>query len=464
MSGRKESYVSLRESEVRRLRQQEAQLRTVQSDLPERLSQIRADALAEVARQNTRIEERWQRFQSTADKLRSDLGTLERQTQRRLREGLERARSEYTELFREERDERLRHEEQMRTEYHTLIEKERAERQQQIGELQDRVGQIENREEKLQQIADARLQDLRILQSDVEQLPHRRFSPGSMDRIDGLIQQAIINLRDGASQTALGQAQSAYFDLVELRAEVLYKEQQFEAEYLRALEAVRALIEEARASREGVIPGNAEATDEDERRDIAVDIDFWSRGRLSQISERLHEIERQLEEEKETLSLEQVRSLEAEAGSLRTQLPEALEAARLTIINSQACYNVAEIVAGVMEEQGYSVQDGTYEGEDQRGAYAIKMRNRGGDEFVTIITPSQEQELAYSTEMNFYDRSRDEAMRQSFAQAVYEGLNRSGLQATPPRETLGVGEQNEEARNLEEFRRRRPRAAAPHAG
>lgn len=461
MSGRKETYVTMREQEARHLREQAARLSAVQSDLPERLNRIHADTMAEVTRQSARMNERWQQFQNTADKLRGDLATLERQSQRRLQEGLAQARAEYRGLFDQERAERIEHEEQMREEYHSLIDRERAERQQQIGELQSRVSQIENKEETLERMAGAWLQDLRILRDDVAQLPHQRFSPGSLERINGLIEQATINLHSGASQASLAQAQTAYFDLVELRSDVLYKEQQFEAAYLHALEAVKSLIEEVRANREAVITRDETATDEAEQKEIEVDVDFWSKGRLSQMSERLQEIESRLEKEKQTLSLEQVRQLEEEASALGQKLPEAVEAARMTIINSQACFNVAEIVAGVMEEQGYSVEEGTYEGEDQRGAYAIKMRNPGGDEFVTIITPSQEQELAYSTQMNFYDRSQDETMRQSFAQAVYEGLNQMGLQATLPQETMAIGEHNEEARDMEKFRQHKPQVSQP---
>lgn len=453
MSGRKETYVSVAEREIQRLRESDAKLRTVQSDLPQRLAEIRNSMAEEARLQSNRMDQRWRQFQTTADQLESDLATLERESQQRLREGLAQARTEFTNLVSGERAERLAHEQQMRTDYTSLIEKERSERQQQMAELQGRVGSIEGREENLRQMASAWLQDLGLLRDDVARLPHQRFAPGAMDRIVGHIEQATLNLRNDASQVAIGQAQTAYFDLVELRAEVLLKEQQFEAEYLRALEAVRALIEEVRANREALIT-NEEATTDD---DIKVDIDFWSRGDLSQISEQLHEIRSRLEKEKETLSLDQVRESEAQVTALEVKLPEVVERARRTIINSQACQNVAEIVAEVMEQQGYTVQDGTYEGEDQREAYAIKMRNRGGDEFVTIIRPSQEHELEYSTEMNFYDRSRDETMRQTFAQAVYAGLNREGLNATPPKETLGVQEQNEEARDLEAFRQKKPR-------
>jgi hypothetical protein len=451
MSGRKETYVSIPEREAQRLREQDAKLRTIQSDLPERLAAIRAGTLEEARRQSARMDQRWQEFRESTAQLQSDLATLERNSQQRLRAGLEGARAEYTNMVTQERSERLRQAAQMRQEYTSLVDRERAERQQQIGELQSRLGHMENREERLQQMAVAWLQDLRILRDTVDALPHQRFSPGSMNRIEGHIEQADLNVGNGASQAALGQAQSAYFQLVELRADVLYREQEFESEYLRALEDVRLLIEEVQQNREAVIPGDGADTN-----DIEVDVDFWSRGGLSRILNRLRDIEGRLESEKPALSLEQVRQMEEEAAALRPKLPEAVEAARLAIINSQACYNVAEIVADVMEDQGYSVEQGTYEGEDQRAAYAVKMRNVGGDEFVTVITPSDEQELAYSTQMNFYDRNQDETMRQSFAQAVYEGLNRRGLQASPPRETMGIQEENEEARDLEKFRQRKP--------
>ena len=449
MSGRKETYVTIAEREARRLREMETNFRAVQRDLPERLRQIRAEAAAEAARQNTRIEQRLQQFQATTDKLGNDIATLERQSQQRLRQGLARARAEYTGMIAEERAERIAEAAQMREEYTSLIEQERAERQQQVAELRERVGRVESREAGLQQLAEEWLQNMRILRDEVEGLPHRRFAPGRMERIDGMIQQGALNISNGATQTSLGNAQEAYFELVELRAEVLYREQEFEAEYLRALENVRALIEEVRAHRQAVVLGDSEET-----RDIEMDVDYWSRGRLAQLTEPLLKIEARLAAEKETLRLEQVRQLEEDAAALRRQLPEAVEAARRTIINSQACQNVAQAVVEVMEVQGYTVEEGVYEGNDERGAYAVKMRNLGGDEFVTIITPSQEQELAYNTEMNFYDHSEDEATRQRFANAVYEGLNEMGLQATAPKETLAVGQQNEEARDLEQFRRR----------
>lgn len=449
MSGRKETTVTMGAREAERLRQSDLRLRTLQQDLPERLREARASVMAEVSRQNARMDQRLRQIENTTSQLQSDMASLEERNNRLLA----RQRAEYTDLFSQERAERIRQGQEMRDEYQSLIADERAERQRQVSELQTRVTQIEDREGRLEQMASAWLQDLRILSDDIGKLPHERFSPGSMNRIKGHIEQAAVNLHNGASQSALSQAQNAYFELVELRSEVLRKEQEFEAEYLRALEAIRSLIEEVRLTRQAVIP-----SDETASADIEVDIDFWSRESLSPISERLTELQRRLEKEKETLELAQVQEIEADAATLRAKLPAIVDAARMTIINSQACHNVAEIVADVMEQQGYRVEEGTYEGEDQRGAYAVKMRNVGGDEFVTIIKPSKERELEYTTEMNFYDRDQDETLRQSFAQAVCEGLNQRGLHATAPRETLGVAARNEAVRNLDQFRQRQVRA------
>lgn len=415
MSGRKQTYVSIADRELRRLREQAGRLRTLQTDLPERLAEIRSSTMAELRAQNARMDQRWSQFRERTNQLQSELKDLERDSQRRLQEGLKTARKEYTGLVKQERAERLKHQAQMRKEYTSLINQERSERLQQIGELQSRVGHLEDREDRLHKMAASWLQDLRILQDGVDQLPHERFAPGGMQRIAGLIAQAGANLSNGASQTALTQAQNAYFQLIELRADVLFREQEFEAAYCVALEQVRSLIEEVKQNRQGVI------TDEEgKEQDIQVDIDFWSKGMLTQFLDRLQSIETTLREQRSTLSIEEVRQKEEEANALRPQLVDAVEQARLAIINSQACYNVAEIIAEVMEGQGYRVEKGTYEGEDQRGAYAIKMRNLGGDEFVSIITPSEQQELAYNTEMNFFDRNRDETMRQTFARSLRE--------------------------------------------
>jgi hypothetical protein len=385
------------------------------------------------------------------------LVAAERRSQQRLREGLGRVRQELTTGLAQEHSERLAQAARMQQEYQDLIAQERAERQQQINEVQGRVGRIEEREAGAARLAREWLDDLATLRAEVAKLPHQRFAPGRLERINTVISQGETNLQRGLAQAALVNAQSAYLDLVELRAETLYQEQRFEAAYLGALAEIRGLIAETQAHGQANLSAEGEES-------IEADVNFWSRGQLAQVQTELETLEQRLAQDKDTLTTEQAESVGQQAATLRARLPAAVNAARVAIINSQACYNVAQIVAEVLEEQGFEVDEGVYEGEDQRGRYAVKMRNRGGDEVVTIITPSADEELAYHTEMNFYDRAQDEALRQHFAQAVYQNLNQAGLQATPPRTASDITQINEAARDLTRFRQPQTETlAAPSA-
>jgi hypothetical protein len=447
MSGSKVTYVTMDQREAQRLRQMDTHFSAVQRDLPQRLRQIENGMRGELDSQRRRAEQRWKEFERVSRDLRGELAAAEQRNQERLRKGLDRLRAEYTESLSQEREERGRQAEHMRREYHTLVDEERAARQQQVSELSGRIGRMEHQEATLHQMAEAWLQDLRTLRQEVDKLPHQRFAPGRMARLSAMIEQGESNLRSGASQAAMVNAQNCYLDLVELRADVLYQEQLFEQAYLQATQAVKALLEEINAHRIGTaFADTPQAFD--------FEVDFWSEGKLSSAAGSLKALELKLENEKETLTLKQVQALEEESVRLRGEMLAAVEQAKVAIINGQACYNVSQVVERVLQGQGFSVDDGVYEGKDQRGAYALKMTNRSGDEVVTIVTPSKEEELAYKLEMNFFDQSRDEALRRSFAGAVYEGLQGAGLKATPPTSVRGVDEPNEEVRNLERFSRR----------
>jgi len=453
MSGEKVSYVRIEQREERRLREMETHFRAVQRDLPQRLKDLQREIQDEAKRQQNRIDERFSSLKQTTDKLRSDMAKAERLNQQRLRETFEKAQREYTNLVSQERAARLQQAAVMRNEYQSLISEERTERQRQIGELQTRVGHIESREAALQEMAEAWFADLRLLQEEIEKLPHRRFAPGRMSRINALIEQGISNLKNGASQAALVNGQNCYLDLIELRSEVMLQEQLFEQAYQQAWREVKTLTEEINAHRHAMLYQN---TDEE----VEFEVDFWSEGELSQIRQQVAELERQLEEKKDVLTIEQVNAVENLVVDLRAQMLKAVETAKMSILNSQNCFEVSQIVEETLKAEGFQVTDAVFEGEDQRRAYALKMRNYGGDEVVTIITPSSTQEMEYTMQMNFFDRKQDEEMRLSFARAVTEKLSEAGLQVTAPQKVREPAEPRRETLDFESFRKRRPASQA----
>ncbi len=448
MSGSKATYVTMEERKAQRLLQMETHFRAVQRDLPERLRQLKQEMQTELGSQRRRMDQRWREMKTITNNLSTEIAAAERRNQESLQRGLEKLRTQTESAVANERADRLRQAAEMRQEYFSLINEERTERQRQFGKLQDQVNRIEGREEKRHQMAEAWLQDLRKLHVAVAALPHARFAPGRMARLEAMIEQGESNLRLGAYEAALVNAQNCYLDLIELRAEVLYQEQILEQAFLEATAAVKALLAEVNAHQTATAhAGTPEEFD--------FEVDYWSKGRLSQVSNDLKSLEQRLAMEKETLSLSEVQSLAANVEKQREQLLEALEIAKIAIINGQACYNVSQIVESVLEEQGFKVSDGVYEGEDLRAAYALKMSNRNGDEVVTIVTPSPDKELEYKLEMNFFDRSQDEAMRRTFASAVYTGLQKAGLQANPLSSVREVDDPNEAVRDLEKFRQRK---------
>lgn len=448
MSGSKATYVTMERRKAQRLLEMETHFRAVQKDLPDRLRLLKQEMQSELGALKRRMDQRWRAMEAVTRNLSSEIAEVERRNQERLQKGLDNLRKQTDAAVASERADRLQQAEQMRKEYYSLVSEERAERQRQFTKLQDRVNRIEGREQDLRQMAEALLQDLRKLQLEVDKLPHARFAPGRMARLTAMIDQGEGNLKRGASQAALVNAQNCYLDLIELRADVLYQEQMFEQAYLEATEAVKGLLAEVNAHQTATAYANTP-------KEFEFEVDYWSQGKLSQVSDSLKSLEQRLASEKETLSIGEVQSLSVEVVRFREQLMAAVETAKIAIINGQACYNVSQIVEGVLEEQGFSVADGVYEGEDLRASYALKMTNRSGDEVVTIVTPSPDRELEYKLEMNFFDRSRDEAMRRTFATAVYDGLQKAGLQAGPLSSVRGVDEPNEAVRDFDKFRERK---------
>ncbi len=76
MSGEKRRYVSVEEQELRRLKEQESRLRSVQQDLPERLNAVREQARQEFQQRFAPLEQRAQRQEQENQRLKSSLADL----------------------------------------------------------------------------------------------------------------------------------------------------------------------------------------------------------------------------------------------------------------------------------------------------------------------------------------------------------------------------------------------------
>lgn len=466
MSGEKRRYVSVEEQELRRLREQESRLRSVQRDLPERLNAVREEARREFQQRLAPLEQRAQQQERQAQQLKSSLANLERDTQKRLQQQRQEFQSAVREAetrqqqtlqretsrlesamqqgFQEQRTEYLRITAQQRQEYTRLItqqdqkftqllaeERQAREQGQQI--LQQQIEQIATditqEKQRKAQLAQDLLTDVNTIWQQIDRdYQHQRFAPGRLADLRRGLEMAQANIEAGVSEAAIATTQQTYLDLADLRLELEQKEQEWLLLYQAALEDLQSLITEVQANRQCQI----EIGQGDEAEIFKLEVDYWVNGRLSEYEQQLDELEAKLEAEALTLTTEQVKELGKKISSLQPVLGEIVEQAKLSILGSQLRVEIADKVVEVLENLGYTLvnaeADAVYEGNDQRNAYVVKVKNIAGDEVVTVISPEKEFG-ANSISINTFSQTLvDEKATQQNAQAIFESLQAEGVE------------------------------------
>ena len=259
------------------------------------------------------------------------------------------------------------------------------------------------------------------------------------------------NIQSGVNEAAIANAQQTYLDLADLRLELEQKEQEWQLLYNSAWEDLRSLIAEVQANRECEI----EVGKDSETEKFKFEVDYWVDGRLSKYEEQLAELESRLKAGELTLSTEQVIQLGAEITALQPTLGEIVEQAKLAILGSQLRAEIADRVVEVLDSLGYTLvnsDDAVYEGDDERNAYVVKVKNIAGDEVVTVISPEKEFGTNSVSINSFSQTLVDETATQENAKAIFDSLEQEKVQG------VGDVECNQEARqdyyNMREVQQR----------
>ncbi|MBO3460165.1 MAG: hypothetical protein KME33_36185 [Aetokthonos hydrillicola CCALA 1050] len=491
MSGEKRRYVSVDDQELRRLREQDSRLRSVQQDLPERLNKVREETRREFQQRLAPLEQRARQQEQDMQQLRSGLSDLERSTQRRLQQqrqefnnalreseyrqqqaliretsrlesamnqGFAQQRCEYLRITSEQRQEYLRLNQQLAQKFTQLIVEERQARekgqrvlQQQIDRIFDSIEQEKQYKAKLAQDL---LADVEVIWQQIDRnYQHERFAPGRLADLRRGLELARNNIQVGVSEAAIATAQQTYLALSDLRLELEQKEQEWLLLYNAALEDLRSLIAEVQANRECEV----EVGQGDEADKFRLEVDYWVSGRLSEYEQELNHLEAQLKTGESTLTTEQVKQIGEQINNLHPRLGQIVEQAKLEILGSQLRVEIADKAVEVLESMGYSLVDSDtnaiYEGMDQRNAYVVKVKNIAGDEVVTIISPEKEFGTNSVSINTFSQKLLDEKATQQNAKAIFDVLEVEGVKGTRPLECLTRPKQ--EYQNMQQVRQRR---------
>jgi hypothetical protein len=393
---------------------------------------VRRQANQEMCKRLEPIEQRQREYERMTRNLESDLGQLERETHQRLARQerefvgrLQEQRGEYLSLIREQDRRHI-----------AMVEEERRARQQAVNHLQGQIKNIVSDANRKNDIARSFVVDLTKILKETDHLPHLRFAPGEMEKLNRHVDDACRNLDMGMADASLSTAQAAYWELADLRMLVMEKEMEFMLVHQAAIQATRELLEDVRSNRRHQL----EVGEGSEKSVHELEVDHWTRGELSAFENELRELEHHLLYGRDSLTIEEVRETLVKIDDMKPRPAEIVEHARQNILASQVRCNIAELAAEALMSDGFNVVDAAYAGEDERNAYVVKLQNIAGSEVVTIITPVEGEYGKNELSVHSNDKTFvDEKVLMQRSNEIVDVLKGQGLLASPP-ECMGAAD------------------------
>ena len=468
MSGEKETRVTVPSSYLRDMENQARRYSHVSRDLPRLLENVRRNCQREMDQSLSNMERRHNEQQQHLAQLNSSLRDLERESNRRLREQHQQFTRQMHELE-QKQEQRLQTElraserrqreyadqrvEEMRRQVDGQLQRQRAEyldlaaRQQvQIDQVNQRVDQVFAQAKVKQQKAAIFIRELAELVKREKADPDtERFVPGRLDPIMAKVASAANIIGDSEApmpEAAYATAMDAYRDLEALRQQRAVEQRKYLAAHQAALRQARALLEEAKANREfnlamdgeqgQAVPTKSAAPEEAYK----VETDFWTDGAMSQQLEQLGKIEKELAEQRDTLTPDQLAAMEKRLAELEPVTMQLVDKAQREVISSNLRAEMSDLAAEAMVEQGFTLISGDFEKRDPRLGYVTLFKNLAGSEVVLCVDPDQESasgEQANRLRLNSYDVNvvnEDLLLRR--AKVLNQGLREVGLDISEP--------------------------------
>ena len=439
MSGVKHTYVSMRSEEAQRLQSQAkrcdsiaAQNRILEMQNRQR-EQCEHDLRDKIARNEKRYEQHLQHLGQDMQRIeresRTELNRQKQDYQQRLNETAKQQR-QYTDKSIEQLDNKIQQDlTAQRNEYQTLIQNQKKQfddalhqqgetLQQAIDQLQHSIENRLHREEDIAQEWQCALQEEISYINDA--FRHQQFAPGELVGLQNRLDLVNGNFKQQLFQAAVASAQEAYLQARQLREKLELLEMQWDAAWQLAQEsATTALLLINEHHTIDYLLANDET--------FQLEVDFWSQGEWQNLQQKVVDYQQQLDNQRDHLSQTDIESIRQACETAQNELLTIVELAKAAVLSSIHRRDLQEIILEKLQELGYQSIDSTYEQDDFRKAFYLKMENGNHDQIVTIVTPT-EQDFANQLSINFYDNSPNEAVRKERLELIQEQLKDQSLE------------------------------------
>lgn len=290
--------------------------------------------------------------------------------------------------------------------FNAKIAAERNERQQNIKDLYNYTREsIESTRREFQEITNEQQKEINQVKSDVqqifatqisnknaaiefindfeqqlktfnEQMPHQKFVPGGFDKVNEKLISAKSKV-ENMEQTAFGLAETAYYEFVDLREEVIRKEREFNIWHELTLEATTALFEDIRANHKIELEDNAGEIEANE----------WTNGKFLELENKVAAIKTSLENNRADLTLTKVQEHFEAIKRLNEEEQELIKEAIERVISSSKRHEIAMKISETLHEYGFIPLSAGYEKGDFKNMYLAKLKRRDGTEIVVSMIP-----------------------------------------------------------------------------
>lgn len=430
MSGYKKVSVSISESEYHRLVESENKLRFQQSTQAAQKANANAmvdEAVEQVWKQLQDMEQRQSNFLTALDSVHPAIRQVEDETARQI---IEQAVEFANDLnaFKDEFIDSAQELVTQQSEYFTqAILREHQQHQQSLLRLQRREQRAVQSAQQKQSLASEWIatcdQLSQFIQSNYRYELHL---PGRLSSIHQELELAEQNLTNNILDAAILGAQQAYLRLSQLRIELEKSEQEWNTLHHSALMGLKGLMNQIESAR------RYPAIDlEGNELPEMIPVDIWTNGRLSQLSNEVEQVFRELDQSGCTQKTNQLQSI------LNNFIPQRIESlvdiihdARKAVLSSQMRINIAEVVVAALEKQGFALADAAYELDEMRNPFHARLVSLDGSEVMIRVVPSKDTGSNDIFMENHDAEERTDYELKNRASEITQSLGQYGLAVT----------------------------------
>ena len=348
-----------------------------------------------------------------------------------------------------------RQENQLRSDFNNQINQIKQKNKSQEANIRRLDNKLDNLIESIEaKEADKRNQALSWLSeaenalSAIDSFRHEKFAPNEYAKLQQKYELSQQNIENGVYESSISGSQALWQEACELKIKLEQLENEWNTYFKQAIDSNTKLIATCDAQTTLKLAFDVE----DGSEELAVDIDYWCDGQLTQLKEMALKHQNALKHSDE-MNISDFKKLIQDSQELKVNAESLTQKAKEAIVLSQLRSDMASDIVESLDSSGFHLEDSCFEGEDERSAVHLKMRNFSGDEVVTIITPVDNRENRL--DIHFFDKDSDEAFKQTRLKNMMRRLSENGVECQTPQCATGTeynSSGNESVRDFEKVK------------